>query len=576
MSSPALVVEEFRQVRFAPPRRRFPVDGTALAIAAITLLLYIPGMWWGLPHVVHPQVPHGWEIDTASGLAVLSELHNLFLQPQPGWYVAYPVFHYLVLGGAYTPYLAFLWLSGGLANPSGVYPYGFSDPVRSIAILGLLARFVTLAMVTGIVVCCYRTGRIVWDRATGVMAAAGVLLCVPLVYYGRTGNLDTPVLFWTVLGMVVLARSVKNGLTVKRGLTLGALAAISVATKDQAYAAWLGGFAALGVLHWRTPGRQPGFLKPLAVIAGSGFVVYAMASGLAWNPARFWAHVSFLANFETTFFNVAQLGLLRPVTPGGYAQLAIDICGCLMEAMGPVLVTAALVGLPLTWRGAPFVRILAAMTISHLVLTVFPVRHMQYRYILFAAVALMLPAARVLRLGWLRDGRTRLAAVMAGLAGACWLAVMSGDLVYQMLYDARYPAGAWLETAVRPGDRVAFFTSPDFVPNLPRGVEPVRLHRDTVRPDPGFFEEQRIAWVLVSPDNSSRSTGAQAGFRDWGMERSAFLPQAVYAGLQNGSLGYDKAADFKTRSLIGRPVKFLPWINPRVQIFVRKSKRSEG
>ncbi len=84
------------------------------------------------------------------------------------------------------------------------------------------------------------------------------------------------------------------------------------------------------------------------------------------------------------------------------------------------------------------------------------------------------------------------------------------------------------------------------------------------------MDEQRIAWVLVSPDHSSRSTGARAGFRDWGMERSVFLPESVYAGLRDGSLGYNKAADFKTRSLIGRPVKFLPWINPRVQVFARK------
>jgi len=496
-----------------PQRRRFLVDRTAMALAAIAVLLYIPGIWWGLPHVTHPQVPHGWEIDTASGLAVLSELHNLFIQPQPGWYVAYPIFHYLALGCIYAPYLAFLCLSGGLANPSGVYPYGFSNPVRSIAILGLLARFVTLAMVAGIVVCFYRTGRIVWDRATGVVAAAGVMLCIPLVYYGRTGNLDVPVLFWKVLGLVVLARSVKDGLTIGRGLALGTLAALSVATKDQAYASWLAGLAALSILHWRATRRRPEGMdwKPLAAVAGSGLAVYAIASGLVWNPGRFQAHISFITNFETTFYNVVHLDLLRPATPGGYLLLVGDIADCLIEAMGPALVVAAATGLVLAWHGSLFVRVLAIMMAAHEALTVFPVRHMQYRYILFVAAAMMLPAARVLVLGWMQGGRTRMVAAGAGVLGAGWLAVMSGDLVYQMLYDARYPAGAWLETAVRPGDRVAFFTSPDQVPNLPLSAEPIRLDGAAAARIPAFWMSSASpgCWsVPITP--AARPAPAQA------------------------------------------------------------------
>ena len=75
--------------------------------------MYLPALWWGLPLATSGTVIHGWDVDGIAGISPLAEFHNLLVQPKSDWYVAYPLFHYLLLGLCYAPYLAWLWLTGG-------------------------------------------------------------------------------------------------------------------------------------------------------------------------------------------------------------------------------------------------------------------------------------------------------------------------------------------------------------------------------------------------------------------------------------------------------------------------------
>ncbi|MGE3525077.1 MAG: hypothetical protein AB7I33_04070, partial [Gemmatimonadales bacterium] len=167
-------------------------------------------------------------------------------------------------------------------------------------------------------------------------------------------------------------------------------------------------------------------------------------------------------------------------------------------------------------------------------------------------MTLILPAARLLSLGLETGGWKRVTARTVAVLAVVWLAVKAIDLKYQILFDARNAAGAWLADHLQPGDRVAYFGSVGQLPRIPAGVDVIRIETDSLSST--HVRESGARYVLVIPDYSSP--------RD--VERSLYLPLPTYEALQDGSLGYRRVARFDTRPLLGRRMKYLPIINPPV------------
>lgn len=522
-------------------------------VGALALAIYLPAIWWGLPHATHALGVHSWEIDAVTGLQTLSELHNLFVAPKPDWYVAYPPFHYLLLGIVYAPYFAFLYLTGGFSQPATGYPFGLSDPVAVLRNLTLIGRAVTLLMASGIIVSVYLTAQTVWDRQTARLAALAAALPTTMVFYARTGNLDIPVLFWTSLAVLLIARCLSLGFTVRRAVWLGTCAALAVATKDQAYGALIGALVMFVIIHFRrgTPNTQaiPYWKAPLA-LGLAGLTVYALASGLLISPHRFFEHISFVKNFDQTFFLVIHLNNLRPPTLAGYAALVLDFLKELLTAVGPVLLAAGFIGLVATWRTSVFSRILLAMMFGYVALVIFPIRFLQYRYVMIPAFILSFLIARAFVLG-LRQKRGWAATTMAAMIlGFGWIGLRAIDLTYQMIFDARYEARRWLEQNAKPGDRIAFFSVQNILPRIPAETTAVQLTDESAPLEK--LRRERIRFVLVQADWSSQI----------GSDRSHFFPESVYTGINDGSLGYEKAASFETAGLFRGFLLDLPLVTP--------------
>ena len=541
-------------------------DRTAWLIFAVAVLLYAPGLFWGLPHATSEVTIRGWDVDSIAGIGPLSELHNLLIAPQEGWYYAYPLFHYLVLGLAYAPYMAYLWLTGGLVSPTAVYPYGFADPVTALAVLAFVGRLVSVLMAAGVVVGTYLAARTTWDRRTGLLAAAVMLLCGPLVYYAHAGNLDVPVLFWVAMCVYAGARIVKLGLTVRRAIGFGTLAAIAVATKDQAYGALVPAVVFLIVIHLRDS-RKPSAAgaspwRPAIAMIVAGIVAFAIANGIVFRPDRFINHVKFLLNFEQTFVNVVNFeGVVRAKSAMGYLLVIQDVTVAVYQSLGPVILLAALAGIVATWKRNRFVWLVTAMLLGYLLLVIAPIRHMHYRWAMMPALFLVFPAARLLILGLETTGARRLIALAATIAGLGWLGAWALDMRYQVWNDARNPASEWLADNARPGDKVAFFGSVGQLPRIPRDVLPVSIESDSAS---RRLIESGARLVLVIPDYSSQGGD--------GIERSRYLPESTYDGLVSGALGFTRVAQFRTRPLpvLGRNLLGeIPWVNPPVQIFER-------
>lgn len=539
-------------------------DRTAWLLAGIALVLYIPGLCWGLPHATSEVTIRGWDVDSIAGIGPLSELHNLLIKAQPGWYYAYPLFHYLVLGLFYAPYMAWLFLTGGLHSPTAQYPYGFTDPVQAIAVLAFIGRAVSVLMATGTVVATYVAARTVWDRRTGIIAGVVMMLCGPLVYYAHAGNLDVPVLFWVSLCVLAGARIIRFGLTTRRAIWFGILAAVAVATKDQAYGALVPAVLFLIVMHLadsrKVPQAGSAWRAPMSMIL-SGIVAYAVANGIVFRPDRFINHVKFLLNFEQTFVNVVNFGgVVRPKTAAGYLQVLQDVTVAIYQSMGPILLLAAVTGIFATWRRNRFTWFVIAMLLGYLVLVIAPIRHMHYRWAMMPMLFLVFPAGRLLAMGMEAAGARRMIAVAATVLGLGWLGAWALDTRYQVWKDARNDAGAWLAEHARPGDKVGFFGSVGQLPRIPRDVLPVSIESDSASRE---LRENGVRLVLVIPDYSSQGQP--------GLERSLYLPESTYHELQDGSLGFDRVAQFRTRPLplVGRSLDAIPWVNPPVQIFER-------
>lgn len=539
----------------------------------LALAIYLPAIWWGLPHATHPLGVHGWDIDSVTGMQTLSELHNLLIEPKQDWYVAYPLFHYLVVSFFYGPYFVFLFLGGGMSQPTAEYPFGFADPVAALKHLALIGRAITVLMASGIVVSAYLTARTVWDERTARFTAIAAALPVPMFYYARTGNLDVPGLFWASLAILFLTRSSKLGFTAGRGVWLGVFSSFAVATKDQAFGPLAVGLSMLVILHlWKgTPNTEglPRWKAPAALFA-AGFVAFAFASGLVISPYRFFAHLSFIRRFEKTFDLVQRMDVLQPATPYGYAVLTLDVLQQLVVALGPILIILGAVGLIISWRTGTFTKLLVALLCGHLILVIFQIRHMQYRYILLPAFIFAFFIGRAIAVGLGQRRRAVVAATLAtAIAGFAWAGLRDIDLTYQMIYDARYEAGEWIAANSRPADKIGYFNAGSSIHLYAKTETPFV---STANPEEvkQAQAEERALWLLDDPSPVEKLAGENVRFvlaqpdfsSEIGWKRSRFFPESLYGQMNDGSLGYRKVASFETPPLFTGFFLDLPLIGP--------------
>lgn len=543
--------------------RTWRIDRDVAACALLTVLLLLPGLGWGIPHATSDSVVRGWDVDGVAGIGVLAELHNLTVSSKPNWYVAYPLFHYLVLAAVYAPYLAFLLLTGRLQAPSGVYPYGFADPVGSIAVLAVLGRVVSVAMACVVVCAVFVMARRMFGRGPGWIAAVLTLLGAPFLFYARTGNLDVPALCWIMLTFVAVQRAWMDGLTTRRAVACGVFAALAVATKDQAYGLLL---PPLALLAWRAM-RQPGAdatraWRSIAVLAASGIAAFAVAGGLILRPDPFIRHLRYITSFEGTFANVRtpnELTILRPSSLQGYALLAGDFVQGLATAIGWPALLAGVIGLALCWQREGTVRWMVAAVLGFFVLVIAPIHHMQYRYVLPASCVLAIGAAGALSVLGRRAGRPGL--VMGSIVLVAGALPGAAELTYAQVVDARWAASRWMAMQLHAGDTLGYFGRPPQLPLIPAGVH-VEALADT-GDAAAALERIRPRWLVVAPDY----------FADSSRERSNFLPPALYTQLLDGSRGWRRVARFVSPSLLGRPLPYFPYVNPMVQVFERVAAR---
>jgi hypothetical protein len=530
----------------------------AIFLFATALLVYTPGIWWGLPHATAADRVKPWGQDELAPLGPVAELYSIATQ-SPNFNPQYPMLHYVVEAVFVGPYLACLWLTGQFSVPSVVYPFGLADPITALKVMTVLGRAVNLLMGAGIVVAAWRTACILWGARAGLLAGAFTMLLYPMFYYSRTSNVDLGAMFWTAWGFVVFAFAQRDGLTVRRAAALGLLAAFATATKDHSYAA----FAPLGVAVLFSEVRRQRKLggswrdvqRPAMAALGTSIAAYLVASGAIFHPVRHLAHMLFVMR-GPVIIGKQSIYFSTPATFAGYATLLQDVASNVAESTGLPMLLAGVVGVGLCCARSRASLAPLGPCFGIVAGVILPVRFVQFRFVFLLAYTVALFAGcavasliEVKKNVWSRTGLA-CATVICG-----WALLRGADLTYQMLHDPRYQAGEYLAQNGSPGDVVGYYGASLKLPALTSAMKTVLM------PESGFRVsslQREPEFIVIIPQQINEPIH----------ERE--LAESAYRSLAEGSVNYRLVRRLQAASLFKeRPVRF---VNPPVEIYARKDR----
>ena len=353
-------------------------------LLAIAFLLILPGLFWGLPSAVTPQV---------DAPVPLGPLYFFAEYRNPQVDTIYPAFHQLLLLPVYAVAIGVYWVAGGISHLTSAWPYGMRDVSALFSSLILLSNLV--ATVMGLIML-YLAWRLAdshknWSWAGILIAATNGVY----IYYCRVGNLDIPYNFWWAVCLFFLwGYFFREGLFRASLLPAAFAAACAAGSKDQACGLAMG--AALAILIF--PGfKAQALIRRLRNSFAFGFLFLAFYAVVAIlpHPVRWWYHLLYI------LADVAPTPI--PRTPAGEVQTLVLTLGWLWKVFTlPVLALAAAGALFLfrSRRSREF-WVMALPLLTYYVVAVMPTRVFYPRFTIpffVPMVVLVIHGA-----GWLAD-----------------------------------------------------------------------------------------------------------------------------------------------------------------------------
>jgi Dolichyl-phosphate-mannose-protein mannosyltransferase len=551
-----------------------------LAIAALALVVYLPGVWWGVPHATDSTRTHAWAVDDETPLGTLAEIYNI-ARPDRAGNPGYPMMYAFMTTAASGPYLGALALTGALTAPSPEYPFGLTDPITSIAMLGLIAHVVTAFLGMLIVVAAWDAGRVTMGTRAGVLAALLALFAYPMVYYARTGNVDVPMLAFTALAFAAFVRCVVLGTSLRRYIALGLAVGFALGTKEAALGAFIGMAVVLILVRRREMDGVRGLRsweawRPLVWGLVTAFLALGAGSGFFVAPSRYITHLEFLTGRLESLSAGDTLAVPTfPYTLAGHIafarQLVLDLAR-IMSWPGLLLAPLGTAYLLVRKRRLALLILPAASYILWMFLTL---RAAQLRYMLPGAFLLVLAEVALIDAVWSarRKAIGMLApAVVVVVVGM--LALRATDLTWSMLTDTRYQAGRWIAEHASPGDRIDYFGASQKLPPMPAGVTTV-----TAAPYRGMYSPDDVSdaavarilerwaavpprFVIAVPDHTSPP----------GATYSRSFPPQLFDAMLAGRTRWKPAVTFERRRLfpwLRLPPLDYPTVSPTIRIFER-------
>jgi dolichyl-phosphate-mannose-protein mannosyltransferase len=528
-------------------------------VLMLSLGLNTLGLTWGLPNYV----------DWAQDSIVLQTLGAIAKRFSNGWFDKYPPVQYVVLACFYTPYIGYLFLSGGLQTPTNVFPYGFADPLSALTSLILIARVVSVLMGAAIILLVYMAVNELFDRRAAIFSALLVAICYPFVYYAHNANVDVPYLFWALLAIIYFLKLLKYG-QLKFYVLFAFFAALSICTKDQAYGLFI--LSPIPILWVRfretteVAQRAPGFARMLfdsrLLIAGAvAIATFIIAHNIPFNFAGFLGHIQ-----RITGEGVEPYVSYAP-TLSGRLQLLLATGSALAESLTPPIFWLCIFGTAFCVARFPrFTLPLLFLGFAYYFTFINVVRFMRLRFVLPLSIILTFFGGQLLAEIWYTGGwlKVRRLAVCVLLVYAALFPIQLDLLL--MGGESRYAAEAWMEKNFRKSSIVETFATSHyhlawFYPRFPSHVK--------LRVSERVTGSEWISQKL--PANRVRFPNLYDGTEAPDYIVLKFLPRAfdrqqegVLSELYRGDLGYKLVASFNTQTFVS--IEGLT-INPRVDIF---------
>jgi Dolichyl-phosphate-mannose-protein mannosyltransferase len=521
----------------------FASDPWLAAILALSLVLNAFHLGWGLPNG-----NASWAADSYGPITVLGLVLRSFHRWNSGFfYFKYPLGYPFLLAATFAPYLAFAYLTGTWKHPATTYPYGFADPERSLYVLMLCGRLLSVAFGVGVARVAYAIGDRLFDRSAARWSALLTATAYPIVYYSHTTNLDIGYAFWLLLALAcaVFASADDRPLP---WAWLGIAAAMALSTKEQGFAFLLPlPFLCLGA-RIRRHGVVGGvFSRPVAVMVLATLVSLVLANNILFNPLGFVARIAYLLGHPlrpvTARLAPVEFALWKGAKEWTYVRQLWD---AIDSALGTALacVSAAAVAAMLLRPRAALWLLLPAVSYYYLSLRAMELITLRYTLPLIVCAAIaaggLISLLRNARLPALQIGATVLGVLLGILAVG-----RAAELDWLLWTDSRYQAEAWMQFHLPSGARGEVYQKSVYVPRFHDdfAVEEISIQDRSIE----ALRRRAPQFIVIS--SASHKSISHIWNPDWRTTRQLLtpVPQAVQMvhALESGSLGYSVAARFR-------------------------------
>lgn len=403
------------------------LSGVWLATALVAVVLLVP-ITWGVDPL------YSWDVDAIAPGAVLRAFAAHF---GTTWHGSYGPVPYFMFALVYAPLLALLRLLGELGHPAAAYPWGFRHPERSMAILIVGARLVSVTLAVAMAAMAAGDARRQGVRRPW-LAPLLLLGSAVFAYYGRTTNVDIFMFFWLWLGYHLLERPAASLATLAAA---AAAATMAVCSKEQSAPLVVAVCGGAMLRAARMPGDTPRRLGRAALVGLAAVAAYALVWRLPFGLPGWREHHYYI-------FHVAKYPRTYPLAPMGVVRLMARSTRELPLVLGPALLVAALLG---AWRRAFWSGLGYRLVGGGLYLIAFIVSiGYVYPRFLFPLMLIALPLGvrAVDALANIRSTAARMA-----VAGILVLTLAGGPAVsLAMLADPRLDAERWIAARLARGE----------------------------------------------------------------------------------------------------------------------------
>jgi 4-amino-4-deoxy-L-arabinose transferase-like glycosyltransferase len=446
--NPPVLTDALNLEKICLPLKKIPA---LQLILAMSLVLFLAGIWWGLPD------QRGWAPDELTPSIVVDGLQQHFSN---GWFGRYPPFHFYLLSLVYGPFL--------LLHKLRVLDLRL---LSNYAILFYVGRLLSVLMGTGVVYLVYRTGREILDRRAALGAALIAALTVPLEYYAKMVNLDVPYLFWFAWSLYFFVRILKTG-RLKYYLLFAATAVIAVCTKDQAYGLYVLAPLPVILFDWRqkrlsTPGLSLGrslldgkYLY--AVLLGTG--LFTLIHNLIFNLQGFRRHVTLIMGGASESYRIFPRSLTGEIKLLGLT--AQQIQGSLGWPFF-LLCAAGLVMVLFRKKEDPILRTLPIFALSYYMFYIAIILYNYDRFNLPICLILAFFGGRAISALWgAAGGKFRVIKALVLAIVVAYSLLYSASLDVFMIADSRYAVERWMRENIPPKAVIGLAGPGEYAPRL--------------------------------------------------------------------------------------------------------------